>query len=419
MYTRLLILLVCFVSGWAGTAFAQADERQQVRRIPTFAPSEYQPRGLRAGPMQVFPSLGIVETYDDNIFSTSGGRVDDFITVVSPEIKVQSNLQAHEFGFIAGADIGFYAKNGAEDYQDVHAGIDGRYDLSRANNLYGGVGFRRAHAERGDPSSAAGINPGIFRVMSVNLGAYVEPSSRLNLRLDGTFDWLDYDDVTTSAGIINHDDRDRIVPVGKARLGYKLVPGQLWEVFGRASVNERRYNSGVDDEGVDRDSIGYEVGVGLVFDLTDVGFQTFEVDAGYITRDYDSAALPTLDGATIGVLVRYAASEVTTLTASANRFIQETTIAGSSGILQTVVDGSVDHFFQRNLAFNAGGGFTNNDYEGISRSDDTFTARAGLKYYITRNFDVNAGYTYTTHNSSVAGAGYNQNLVLVGLTIQW
>ncbi len=421
MYTRLLILLVCFVAGWAGTAFAQADERQHVRRIPTFAPLGYQPGGFRAGTMQIFPSLGIAESYDDNIFSTSGGKVDDFITIVSPEIKVQSNLQAHEFGFIAGADIGFYAENDAEDYQDVHAGIDGRYDLSRTNSLYGGVGFRRAHDKRGDPSSAAGINPGIFRVTSMNVGAYVEPSNRLNLRLDGTFDWLDFDDVTTTAGIINHDDRDRIVPEGTARLGYNLVPGtgKLWEVFGQAAVNGRRYSSGVDDAGIDRDSIGYEASVGLVFDLTDIGFQTFEVGAGYLVRDYDSAALSTLSGATFGVLARYAASEVTTLTASANRFIQETTIAGSSGILQTVLDASVDHFFQQNLAVNAGGGFTNNDYEGISRSDDTFTARVGLKYYINRNFDVNAGYTYTNRQSPVAGADYNQNVFLVGLTMAW
>ena len=297
--------------------------------------------------------------------------------------------------------------------------MDGRYDLSQTNILYGGVGFRRAHEQRGDPSSVTGINPGIFRVTSVNAGAYVEPSSRLNLSLDGTFDWLDYDDVTTTVGITNNDDRDRIVPEGKARLGYNLVPGQLWEVFGRAAVNQRRYISAVDDTGVDRDSIGYEVDLGLVFDLTEIGFQSFEIDAGYRVRDYDSAALPRFYGISFGGLARYAVSEVTTLTASANRFVQETSIAGSSGSLQTILNVSVDHFFQRNLAFNAGGGYTNNDYEGISRRDDAFTARAGLKYYITRNFDVNAGYTYTTRNSSVAGSDYSKNLVLVGLTIQW
>ena len=136
-------------------------------------------------------------------------------------------------------------------------------------------------------------------------------------------------------------------------------------------------------------------------------------------RDYDSAALPTFYGISFGGLARYAVSEVTTLTASANRFVQETSIAGSSGSLQTVLNVSVDHFFQRNLAFNAGGGYTNNDYEGISRSDDTFTAKTGLKYYFDRNFDVNAGYAYTKRQSPIAGADLSQNVFLVGLTIQW
>ena len=438
MRTCLSALVVCLIAGWAGAAFAQEDERQRGRPIPRVAPTEFEPKGFRSGQMMVFPRLGIAGSFNDNIFLTDTGEEEDFIAVISPALELRSDWEVHALELNVGADIGRNADFSSEDYEDARAGLDGRLDLSRTDYLFIGAGFRRGHEDRGDPDDiAAGREPGIFHVISANLGAYGEMTNRFHIRVEATFDDLNYDDVDTSLPplfIANNDDRDRQVFEAKLRPGYNLDPGTQWEVFVQGAISDRDYDSLTDLNqlppppvppppvplGLDRDSTGYEAVAGLALDLTKFGFTLAEVYAGYLARDYDDGRLETVDGPSFGATVAYAASPVTTLQASVSRFIQETTLAGTSGIMQTVVGGSLDHLFRRNLALNVRAVFTNNDYEGITRDDDIFGAGAGLTYFLTRNFNVEARYRFRSRDSdALPSADYSRNQVLIAVTAQW
>jgi uncharacterized protein (PEP-CTERM system associated) len=106
------------------------------------------------------------------------------------------------------------------------------------------------------------------------------------------------------------------------------------------------------------------------------------------------------------------------VTFRAQRSIQETTQLNASGYFSTSGGVSVDHELRRNVILSAGFNYTNNDYQGISREDDVTTARLGARYLLNRNLYLSGGYNYTARDSSVAGADYDDNVVMLRLSTQ-
>ena len=53
----------------------------------------YEPLGIRAGSFLIFPSLNVSEIYDDNVFASDNNTDDDLITVISPQVRVEFQLQ--------------------------------------------------------------------------------------------------------------------------------------------------------------------------------------------------------------------------------------------------------------------------------------------------------------------------------------
>ena len=111
----------------------------------------YQPLGIRAGGFLVFPKIEVSEVFDDNIFVDPSGEVHDFLTYINPSITVRSNFPRHELNFWAIANIGRYASEDGEDFEDYEVGFDGRIDAIRDANLFGGVVYAIRHEGRGSP----------------------------------------------------------------------------------------------------------------------------------------------------------------------------------------------------------------------------------------------------------------------------
>ena len=65
----------------------------------------YDPLGIRAGPFLIYPSLNVSEAYNDNVFATDNDTDDDFITLISPQLRAESNFSRHSLNFTAGSEI--------------------------------------------------------------------------------------------------------------------------------------------------------------------------------------------------------------------------------------------------------------------------------------------------------------------------
>ena len=372
---------------------------------------QYEAIGWPAGGFRLFPSIEAGARYDSNIFALDVGTVDDFIFDVRPGARLASDWNNHALNLFGNADVGRYADSSAEDFVDLRFGGDGRLDVTRDTNLTAAVNYSALHEDRGSPDDTRGAEPTEYELFAPRVGAF-HRFGRFNVTLDGALQAFDFQAPRIGP---NQDDRDRDQWSGSARLGYEIQPG--YEAFVRGGLNQRDYDSAVDDNGFNRDSDGFETVVGVAFELT--GTAAGSAFVGYREQDYDDPALRTVDGVQLGGDVTWNVTRLTTIKAGVERQVRETTIAGAAGSFDTRVSGSVDHELLRNLIIGASLSYSNADYEGIARKDDIIGAGVYGKYLINRNFSVTANYRFTDRDSNQAGADYAKSVAGVTLRAQY
>ena len=365
---------------------------------------EYDAAGLRAGSFLIFPKTTISETYNTNIYATENNTADDFITRLSPEITVNSDWNNHALNARAFVDHAFYASHNDEDYTDYGLLADGRIDIQRSAYLFAGGGAEHLHEDRGSENAVNGTDPTEFDRYTANLGGTYKPN-RLGVTLEGNWKNLDFDDVSTSTGAtINNDDRDRDVYGERLRIGYDVQPG--YTAFIQGSLNQRDYDSVPDDNGFNRNSDGYRVDAGIEVRLSNV--IDAEFFGGYFNQNYDDARFSDVSAFDAGARVLWSVNPLTTVKASLARSVEETVQINSSSYVATIAEVGVDYELRRNILIGAGGSFSNNDYQGISRNDDVWRLNLNGKYLINRRFFVGATVGYADRDSNTANKSYEQ-----------
>jgi hypothetical protein len=391
--------------------FAQSESRTTTvteRQRP-----ELDPLGVRAGGFIAFPNATITETFNDNIFASENGAVDDFVTNIEPGIVVKSDWGSHEIKLFGNADIAFYADRSNENYEDFNVGGEARLDIVRDFSITAGLTYAGLHESRGSPDDVDGNEPTEFDRLTSTLGI-AGKQNRVSLSAEGRLSRLDYDDATTAGVVVDNDDRDRERYDVTLRAGYEIVPE--YEGFLRVGLVMTDYDDAVDNVGVNRDSDGIEIVGGARIDITGVLFG--DVFAGYISQDYDDPSLQRIEGVTGGVDLTWNVTKLTTLKFGVSRTIEETTQIGASGYFRTDFDAAVDHELLRNLILSGRAGVSLQDYEGIARDDELAAFAISGKYLLNRNLYLSLGYEYTQRESDAAGADYDRNVVMVRARVQ-
>lgn len=370
--------------------------------------------GVHLGGFYAYPSVRTSEIYNDNIFARPDHTDGDFITEVAPELSLQSNWNNHELNFDAGAAAGYYADHTGEDYVDYHFGTDGRLDVTRDDQLTGAFMYRREHEDRSSPDDRQGKFPTEYDLFRTEIGDQ-NRFGRFTVKIDGRLDRYNYFDVEAENGAtINNDDRDRLSSLGSVTVSYEIVPD--YEAYVRASYNRQDYDTDRDNEGFNRNSQGFETVAGLAIDLG--GVTRADIFAGYQSQFYEDSAFDTVQGPSFGAALTWNVTGITTVTATLTRTLQETTTPGAAGYFATDAILNIDHELLRNLILNVYGGYSNRDYEGISRNDDLWLAGAGAEYLMNRYMSLEAKYRFDTRDSSESDEDYTRNLILLSLVLK-
>lgn len=377
---------------------------------------QYDALGARVGSFIVLPEIEVQERYETNIFATNNNEEDDFITRLLPRAKLVSDWNNHQLQLDAGAAIGLHADNSDEDYEDYFLGASGRVDVRRSTNVRLGARYDHGHEDRASPDDAGtGEEPTELDEYTANTALF-HNFGRLNATLDGSFQRITFDDVNTVGGgtDINHD-RDRNVYEGGLRIGYEIVP--QYEAFIRGSYNVRDYDGTEVGTGIDRDSTGYGVAVGMEVDFGGLVFGDFF--AGFRRQDYDDPTLNSLSGVGGGADITWNVTGLTTITGRLVSDIGETTQAGASGRLVSTGQIEVDHELLRNLILGANIGATRDDYEGINRTDWLYRAGLDATYLINRYLRAGAGYDFVTRSAESSVNDYTNHVFMIRLGLQY
>lgn len=381
------------------------------------------------GSFLLYPELVANWMYDSNLFYTNQA-VGDHAMIFSPAFWLQSNWGRHALNFYASSDITRYSNFATEDTTDWRLSAEGRYDIDPDTNVYGGLRRGREHQDRESPDFRNGISPTRY-YQDRAYGGFFKQFDRVSVRVAGTWQHLDYDDVAAITGsglnIINNDDRDRDQYTGGVRVGYEVSP--RIEPYVLLAVDNRRYDNTPDDAGFFRNSDGQRYIGGARWNVP----KTLKLDvfAGYMKQDYDDPRLKDVSTPTFGGSLVWAATDKLRISVNADRTVEETTlgqqvspgpppvIISASSYTNTYVSAGGNYRLTNEIVLQGNVSYSEAKYNvtdaTLDRTDDYYGAGVGLVYRVARNFYVDVNYGYRNLHSSVPGENFIKRQTFVGL----
>ncbi|MBV9828916.1 MAG: outer membrane beta-barrel protein [Alphaproteobacteria bacterium] len=386
-----LALGVVAATGMAGTRPAVADDPEsQVLSVLQRAIDADAASGMRVGSAIVTPSIEVDGTYDTNIFASNHNAHGDWFTSIIPGVDIESDLPRHAFSLRAQGEVRQFATFDRENTGDISVEGTGRIDLAPNAYVLAGGGYQLLHEDRGALVPVQGVSPTQFTVTSGKSSFVVEPAP-LGLRLDLMVDSYGYNNVALpNGGVVPETARDHVTYALAPRMTYQIV--SQYNAFIGAVVNRREYNSTHEPDGVDRSSTGYQVDLGTSFKVP--GFAAGEIYAGYLSQDYDSHLVSPLSAVDFGGKLEWRPDDDTSVRFELRRSIEESSILGSPGYLQTAVRLGIEEALQPRFIVHGSIGYINADFAGAGGSSDLYEAKVGARYVINTNLLADLEYTY-------------------------
>jgi hypothetical protein len=366
-------------------------------------------KGLKAGDFTYYPSVSLVEYYDDNIYATENNTRDDFVTVIVPSINIESNWKEDSLKASAGAQLSRYADFSTENANDYWLDLSGRLDIDRGKNLFGAIGYEREHEDRASPESTFGEEPTRYDLYSGNAG-YVGWSGNHQIKVAYTLSQYDFMDVPGSGGVIFNDDRDRNVH----GLGFRYMYHYSDAVYPYIQVltDKCDYKLVPDYAGYERDSDGLRANIGLHIRRKNTASKIF---VGKIDRDYSDSRFEDPSETDYGLRHTWRVTDKMNLILNVSRSIEETTFSGSPAYL--VTDSNVQwrqKFGDRNL-IKAIYSRADVNYYQITRDDLYENYVLGYSRRIVDELFVNIDLQHGTRDSNVSGDDYTINQLYFGI----
>lgn len=401
---RLLLASAALTIAIPEFVLAQQQPVDPNTTVANRARPDYDPLGIRSGSFLVFPELGVSGSYSDNVGFDEDDEESDIVTLIEPAVEFQSQWSRHLLAVELGSEIAIHAEESDEDYQDFFAIGRGRVDVSRQTNVETNAQARLGHEGRDDPEDAG--NDELTDLYEFGGGiALNHEINRLGFTVGADVLRTVYDDDA-------EEDRNANVYDFLLRTSYEVSPRLDAFIEGRYNIEDRDDN--VDDNGIARDTDGYEGRLGAGLDITSVLFG--EAFAGYRVQRFDEDDFDDETGLSFGVDLNWNPTLLTSIGFSGERDFRATDEGGAASNFRTEFGVTIDHELMRNVIVNGEARYQNDDFRGDDREDDTILLGAGITYWLNRNLSFNAGYDFQERDSNQAGEDYTVNEFSIGLT---
>ena len=135
-------------------------------------------------------------------------------------------------------------------------------------------------------------------------------------------------------------------------------------------------------------------------------------------RDYKDPTLQRLTGFTYDSSLVWTATALTTVKLTANTKVDESTLAGVSGVFTREAMVQVDHAYRRWLIGTLKFSRALDDYRGSPRQDTRYTISAALTYMLSRTIHLKGEWRREWLKSNTAGNDYSADIFLLGMKLQ-
>jgi hypothetical protein len=92
--------------------------------------------------------------------------------------------------------------------------------------------------------------------------------------------------------------------------------------------------------------------------------------------------------------------------------------AGNSYLSRTFTV-NADHELLRNLLLNLNATYVNYSFQGVTRTDNSFTGGAGFKYFLNQNLFLGGLFSYQRYISTASNSSFTQNILTLRVGTQF
>jgi hypothetical protein len=196
------------------------------------------------------------------------------------------------------------------------------------------------------------------------------------------------------------------------RTGYRISPG--FDLVGKLR-GYRQENTGTPT--LDRDAWGFEAMAGLAFETNPL--LRWHILGGYGVRDFDKAGLANFSTTLLEADVQWLPTQRLTIFATVAQQILETVDNTSTGIVESGAQIHAEYEIYHNLMLTGGVEVREDDFKGTNRTDMNYIARAGLEYFLTKNWLFTFGYEHQVRDSSEDSEDMHRNRFMFGAKLRF
>ena len=341
---------------------------------------------------------------DDNVFRTENNTSSDFFWSVRPAVYFNAGLGKH--GFLLGYEgsLHRYFEFSNENYDNHRVFADAALDLTRKLDLNLDGEVLVGHDPRG------GI--GTCLVCSTTPDTWWAYGAGADLVVGRTISRAQIIPMIEFSGI-------RYTNNGQSFRDFDRQDYRLrgrWRITPRLSaIAEGRYAT-VDHldptNNLDRSETGVLGGVAWEATAKTSG----EILIGTLTRDFDNPAEGSSTDFNWDARVHWAPKPYSKVTLFTRRRSQEDAAGGVGHFLADTFGGRWQHAFTERMVMNTDINYTIATYS-TGRKDNYLGFQIGVTHKLTRWLDVEAQYRYLTRSSNIPGISYDDNMVLISLTV--
>ena len=346
--------------------------------------------------VQVEPAFSWRSIYDSNVFATDSDTIDDWINVFEPQLRLTQETRQTTSELDLGAELGRYAEQSRENYDDYWISFDVRKNLSSKTRIFSGIEYNADHEGRDSPdSNLSGTSPTTFDSRIAQLGL-LHKTERAQLRLGGTYENRRFDDVSSAGGKLINSDRDREHYGLGMRVSQSVT--STTSLFLHGLYDQRDYRKSRDQNGFVRDSYGYRAAAGIKHGSH--ASLLIEAYIGGLKQKYQDARFSDETTIDFGAQINWRIRPATRFNVAITRSLEETTEPGSAGYLITEIDLKLHQRHQGKLSTHINGYYGYLDYLGIPRSDRLTGIGGTIKYPLSSVFSVAANYSWIHRDTS-------------------
>src|SRR4030042_5138313 len=374
---------------------------------------------IKVGALEVHTSIGLTETYNDNIYKNYGNlrSESDWITTLTPGIQFSLPLQRHSFQVDYRADVNWFSSNSNTNYTNQRVGGAVNLDfpgglIFKFSDYYSDAIIPRK-AKTGNNSSS---DP--YRDL---------PYTSNDLNIMGKYRFVDRWAVEARYNNYDYAYKNSYDQGGNYKRD--LYGGSLYYRFTSKMDAVLDYNFGKTTYKTTSTNNNNEQSIylGLSFDPTSK-LQGY-AKLGWTQKDYDitlTGRNNSFSGISSLIDLTYSLSRYDGLTFKGNRTIQED-VDSNAPFINTDFSLWYRHVLAWNekVSLNANAGYgtgkfeqSTTDIDGTvkTRDDKRLYAGAGIAYAIQRWLTLGVNYSYTDNNSNFLNYKYKENKVWFNAT---